>query len=414
MLEPQSTALFLLLMLTFCGLLCLLALARQVVFRVLAACLAFIPAMLFGVAAVNKYYDYYETWGAIGADIGGQAGSQGTTVPSLNSASGRELSAILGSDVNVRAGAQNGQTIRLTMTGHASHLRRSVYVYLPPQYFQAAYRGYRFPAIELLPGFPGGPQDWINVVGIVASYGTLLRDGVVKPAVLVMPDANGGRRTSLQCLNVVGGPQDATFLARDLPNALAHLLRVQPPGQAWGIAGYSEGGYCAANLALVYRLRFGYAGVLSGYFKPFRDQLGNPPRLINPFAKNRARRRVNTPFDRVVALPVSARIPQFWLGAGSKNLEDVKGAHTFQRLLLTRQPDVRVDLEPGGGHSMATWRALVPPLLEWMTPQLANAAMHPEGIQAAGKSRVSRPDRPAGAGAHPAAGQLSPVGRPGG
>jgi hypothetical protein len=35
--------------------------ARQVAFRVLAACLAFVPAMLFGVAAVNKYYDYYQT-----------------------------------------------------------------------------------------------------------------------------------------------------------------------------------------------------------------------------------------------------------------------------------------------------------------------------------------------------------------
>ena len=27
---------------------------------------------------------------------------------------------------------------------------------------------------------------------------------------------------------------------------------------------------------------------------------------------------------------------------------------------------------PGGGHTMITWRALIPPMLEWMTPQLAN------------------------------------------
>ncbi len=64
MLEPQSTALFILLMVVFCALVCWMALTRQMVFRVLAACLAFIPAMLFGVAAVNKYYDYYQTWGA--------------------------------------------------------------------------------------------------------------------------------------------------------------------------------------------------------------------------------------------------------------------------------------------------------------------------------------------------------------
>jgi hypothetical protein len=32
-----------------------------------------------------------------------------------------------------------------------------------------------------------------------------------------------------------------------------------------------------------------------------------------------------------------------------------------------RQPNVTLDIEPGGGHNMATWRALVPLLLEWMT-----------------------------------------------
>ena len=63
MLEPQSTALFILLMVSFGALLWWLLGARQPVFRVLAACLAFIPAAAFGVAAVNKYYGYYETWG---------------------------------------------------------------------------------------------------------------------------------------------------------------------------------------------------------------------------------------------------------------------------------------------------------------------------------------------------------------
>ncbi len=54
----------------------------------------------------------------------------------------------------------------------------------------------------------------------------------VEPAVLVMPDANGGRRISLQCLNVRHGPQDATFLAHDLPEYLPSILRVQPQGPA--------------------------------------------------------------------------------------------------------------------------------------------------------------------------------------
>ena len=72
MFEPQGAGFFLLLMVVFGGLLVWVALARQLVFRVFAACLAFLPAMVFGVAAVNKFYDYYQTWGGMINDLTSQ------------------------------------------------------------------------------------------------------------------------------------------------------------------------------------------------------------------------------------------------------------------------------------------------------------------------------------------------------
>ena len=232
MLEPQSTALFILMMAVFFALLAGVAVAKQPAFRVLAAALAFVPAMLFGMAAVNKYYDYYQTWGSVAADLGAQGL---TSVPEIPAgASGQRLAKILGKVTGSRTAARQGETVRLTVTGRASHLTRTVLIYLPPQYFQPAYARASFPAIELIPGFPGQPQDWINVVGITQAYLTLLHDGAVKPAVLIMPDANGGPRVSLQCLNVRHGPQDATFLAMDVPRALSRSLRVAPPGAGLG------------------------------------------------------------------------------------------------------------------------------------------------------------------------------------
>jgi enterochelin esterase-like enzyme len=299
-------------------------------------------------------------------------------VPQLPANAGqRQLARILGRVTGGTAAAQQGETVRLTVHGRLSHLTRAVYLYLPPQYFQPRYASARFPAIELITGFPGQPQDWINVVGITESYLTLLRDGAVRPAVMVMPDANGGPRISLQCLNVRHGPRDATFLGVDLPEALSRSLRVPAPGPAWGVAGYSEGGYCAADLALLYPDRYGAAGVLSGYFVPGDDRLGSPPRTVNPFGTDKALRVLNTPMKRVRALPVNQPIPRFWLGAGSDFRQDVTAADAFQRRVLARQPDVMVHLAPGGKHNMATWRALVPPLLEWMTPRLAYAQRHP-------------------------------------
>ena len=70
------------LLLAFGGLITWVALAKRVVFRVIAACLAFIPAMVFGIFAVNKYYDYYQTWGALYSDLSGQT----TSIPHLTAA----------------------------------------------------------------------------------------------------------------------------------------------------------------------------------------------------------------------------------------------------------------------------------------------------------------------------------------
>jgi enterochelin esterase-like enzyme len=164
---------------------------------------------------------------------------------------------------------------------------------------------------------------------------------------------------------------------------------VQPQGPAWGLAGYSEGGYCTANLALIYRLHYGAAGVMSGYFTPSDDQLGNPVHYVNPFGHDLHARRTDTPRLRIARLPVSARIPKFWLGVGGKDTPGLRAARQFQRLILARQPGVQLIVVPGGGHTMATWRALVPSMLEWMTPLLTENALHPAPVKQVGKTHVS-------------------------
>jgi enterochelin esterase-like enzyme len=248
-----------------------------------------------------------------------------------------------------------------------------VYVYLPPQYFQPAYQAHRFPAIELIHGQPGGPQDWITVVGVTHTFRHLLAERLAQPAVLVMPDANGGDQISLQCLNQAGGPQDLTYLAVDLPNQIAHTLRVRRPGPAWGVAGYSEGGFCAANMALRYPHRYGFAGVLSGYFQPLDNQLAGS-RLVSPFGGSSRLREENTPLDEIQRLPATAVIPRFWLGAGAADRQDVANTEQFWLELQSRQGNVPLIITPGSGHSMTTWRAEVPSMLRWMTPGLARAA----------------------------------------
>ncbi len=383
MLEPQSTALFLLLMLVFGGLVVCAVLAKPPVFRLLAACLAFVPAMLFGVAAVNKYYGYYETWSSVVADFTSRGVQNIPQISAAGAGSAQQFKHLLGNSINSQQAAQTGAVIGVKMTGITSHLTRDVLMYLPPQYFQRQYASYRFPAVELIHGQPGQPEDWLAALDVQATMESLIAEHLADPAVLVMPDVNGGRRISLQCVNQVGGPADDTFVALDVPRYVAARIRVQAPGRAWGIAGYSEGGFCAANLALRDPQQFGFAGVISGYFQPMfnRVEYKHTIRGVDPFGHNSALRRQNNPMDVLRGLPAGSRVPQFWVAAARAVRVDVLSAIAFVALLRAQDPATPLTITPNGAHNAVAWRSMILPMLEWMTPRLAAAAAA-QGCQA--------------------------------
>lgn len=379
-LGPQGTLFFLLLVAVFAGLMVWLVMTKQVILRIMAAVLAFIPAMVFGVGVVNKYYDYYQTWGALFSDLSGQ-GTQAipqVTAAGLGSGTGKSVSSMLAKATNPSLNSQTGYLFRSMVSGPKSHLDREVYVWLPPQYFSKAYANYKFPAIELLHGSPGNPESWVNVMNIITIYLQQLQEHKSQPAVLVMPDTDGGLKYALQCLNIPHGPQDMTYVGQEVPDWVAANLRVQPPGKLWGVAGYSEGGFCAANIGLQDADRFGYAASLSGYFEPVTGQVpkggkpGAPPVDENVFAHSPASVRTrNTPEQYIMRVPVGVQVPQFFLAAGALDAGDVQGAQSFRQLLLTRDASVPLDIVPGGGHQAMVWRSASAAMLPWMTNQLA-------------------------------------------
>ncbi len=376
-LEPQSTGFFLLLMLTFGGLVLCAVLAKQPVFRLLAASVAFVPAMLFGVAAVNKYYGYYDTWGAAVADFTSRGVQTIPQTPALSGpGSAQQFGQLLGTAINTQLAAQTGAEISLQVTGAASRITRDVIVYLPPQYFQKQYAGYRFPAIELIHGQPGSPEDWLAALDVQTILQNMIANRQADPVVLVMPDVNGSRKVSLQCLNQVGGPADETYVALDVPRFMAERIRVQAPGPAWGIAGYSEGGYCAANLALRHPAQFGFAGVLSGYFRPMdnRLQIKDAIKRVDPFHFNAALRRANSPLDYVRQLPAGSKIPQFWVAAARSARGDVIAAAGFVAVLKALNPATPLVITSNGAHNAVAWRSMIFSMFEWMTPRLVHAA----------------------------------------
>ncbi|GAA4617916.1 alpha/beta hydrolase-fold protein [Actinoallomurus liliacearum] len=367
MFGPQGFLTFTVLVIGFMGALYWLVKTRMLALKAVAGVVAFAPAMLFGVALVNKFYGYYQSWDDAWRDLTNQAPASVARVPDL----GDRLDQVLGEAVKKRQARKNGFAMETVLTGAKSHIVRQGMIYLPPQYFQRQYAAERFPVIELIHGAPGNPGDYEGRLKISGMFRGLIAAGKAKPAVLVIPDVGGGRDRATQCLDTVRGEQDETYTAYDVPDLVAARLRVQPPGPAWEIAGFSEGGYCAANLALRHPDRYGIAASLSGYYEPLRHN--RLPQPVDPFGGNKALRDANSPL-KVLAKPgVDRRLPHFWVMTGSGVQVDLVQAQAFVDLVKRYQPDVPFLIVKGGQHNYGAWREAFPKMFMWATPRLWSA-----------------------------------------
>lgn len=168
-------------------------------------------------------------------------------------------------------------------------MNAEVYVWLPPQYHEAAYAHRRFPVVELLPGYPGSPKSWFGSLRANGQLEPLMREGKVAPFILVAPRTTLLPGVDTGCANVPGTVNADTWLSIDVPRMVMDNFRAQPAPNGWAVAGYSAGAHCATKLAVAHPDRYRAAVSLSGYNDPVgeRDSLAaqDPDlrRATNPY-----------------------------------------------------------------------------------------------------------------------------------
>jgi poly(3-hydroxybutyrate) depolymerase len=346
MLGPDSRLLTALLIAASAALLVATVRLRLLPVKALCGVLSIMVAMTGGIAAVNYYYGYYTTWGQLSADLSGGAGNLGVITTAASTTA-------LGS----------GHLGWVQFPGRLSGYSRRGLVYLPPQYSQARYAHMRFPVVEMFHGTPGTPLSWSTVLRVGQVMDSLLARHLVGPMVLVMPAINGHGHNYQDCVN---GPavNDETYLLRDVRKDVLARYRVSGDPYQWGTAGYSSGGYCAANLALRHPASFGAAAVLNGYFRaadgPAAGALNNSPSL----------EAANSPLYAAERLtPNSSPLPAFWVAAGVNDKADYPAAATFTTAMNRVQQVPFVKLN--AGDTANAWSAALPAALSWLWPQLA-------------------------------------------
>ena len=134
---------------------------------------------------------------------------------------------------------------------------------------------------------------------------------------------------------------------------------------------------------------------MSGYFSPILSTVpegnkpGGTPRRVDVFAGRPDLRLINTPRAYVTLVPVNDVLPAFWLAAGAQDRADVSAATNFRQLLQTRVANVPFVIIPGGGHQGSVWRAALGPMLDWMTPLLAQQAAQADAAAARAAARAA-------------------------
>jgi pimeloyl-ACP methyl ester carboxylesterase len=346
MLGPDSRLLTALLIAASAGLLVAAVRLRLLPVKVLCGALSVVVAMTGGIAAVNYYYGYYTSWGQLWTDVHGSTGNLG----------------VISSTASTPA-VGSGRLGWTVLAGKLSGYSRPGLVYLPPQYGQAKYAKVRFPVVELFHGTPGSPLTWDTELRIGQVMDALLAKHLIGPMVLVMPAINGAGHDYQDCVNGPG-VNDETYLTKDVrADVLAHYRVTQDPFE-WGMAGYSSGGYCAANLALRHPGSFGAAAVIDGYF---RAADGPAAAVLN---HSQSLEAANSPLYLAERLGVgSGPVPAFWVAAGTHDIADYQPASVFTAAMdrIQQVPFVKLN----AGDTANAWSAALPTALAWLWQQLA-------------------------------------------
>jgi len=313
-----------------------------------------LTALLVLAVAVNDSFGFYASWDDL---LGGQQKLVPTAVaPGAQDAAYR-------AQLAVDSAAGRGTVVPFVIPGPSSGVTpKPALAYLPPQYGQAAYAHRSFPVVELLDGYPGSPQSWIQSLNIRQSLDAEIAAGRTVPMIAVMPTQMVAPPRDTECINVPHGPQVETYLTSDVRRSVLRNFRASPERRAWAVMGYSTGGFCAANILMHDGAMFGSGVSMAGYYSAVRDATTG-----DLYGGSAAVRAFNSPI---------------WYGSHRTTSDDsllivasrqdpgiVGEVHAF---LAHLRPSIRVQtlLLDHGGHNPAVWRAEEPACLDWLGRQL--------------------------------------------
>lgn len=229
------------------------------------------------------------------------------------------------------------------------------YIILPQGYDdnQAA----RYPVLYFLHGMSGDPNEWLRY-GVQEAATSLMGDGTIVPFIIVLPAGDQGYWVD----QVNGGPQYATYVARDVVAEIDGHYRTLPDRQYRAIGGLSMGGHGALQIALNHADVFGVVGAHSPSFRSGAD--------IPSYFGTGADLAQRDPLQLVLAHPEVARTLTLWLDFGPDDFFG-QGQNQLEQELVAEGLPHQFHQWPGG-HTTEYWTAHVGDYLRFYSTSFAD------------------------------------------
>jgi len=299
---------------------------------------------------INRSGEFYSSW----SDLFGAQGQYQKIAISPSA-----LSQISIKDLESATHTKGGSLIfRKVIKGFKSRISNVVFVVASPKIAAELASpthsiGNTYQVVELFPGTPGVPQTWIGTLDGITTMENLELAGKIPPTIAVIPAINVEPGQDTECMNFVGGAQVETWITGDMKRFMQTFIGVD--NRLWSSFGYSTGGWCAAEVAVLHQDQYSQGVSLAGYFKP----------ILSRGLSIREKNYLSSKYDLVKYLTKHPGNTKIMVIASVKDRFANSSAQNFMQGANSLIPIKYIPI-PTGGHNIGVWKPFVAPGFLWI------------------------------------------------
>ena len=300
---------------------------------------------------INRSGEFYSSW----SDLFGAQGQYQKIALSPSALSQISAKEILSADH-----AKGGSLIfRKVIKGASSGISNVVYVVASPKVAKSLESsahsiGNSYQVVELFPGTPGVPQTWIGTLDGITTMEDLENSGKIPPTIAVIPAINVQPGHDTECLDFTFGAHVESWVTRDMKTFMQTFMGID--NRLWSSFGYSTGGWCAAEVAVLHQDQYSQGVSLAGYFKP----------LLSIGLSKREKSYLTSKYDLISHLKRGPRNTKMMIIASVKDRFANSAAQKFMQSANSLIPIKYIPI-PAGGHNIKVWKPFIASGFLWIS-----------------------------------------------